>query len=181
MLVVVVLFFILLTFPLFVKFDVCYIKTKNKMFYKISLFNVIKILKGYVELIKEGIVIHLTKRKAIIIPYKNIVGIRKKFKPLKDYHFIKLNSILEIGFKDDLVNSFFVGNVNNFIFEFVNWFFYHKKPYVNLKNKTLLFENDKRLNYFLELTVVFNMLMILVSGIKILMEKILYVFRNKAR
>jgi len=108
-------------------------------------------------------------------------GIRKKFKPLKDYHFIKFNSILELGGKNDLINAISAGFIHNYIFNYLEWFFYHKKPYVDLKYKTIIIKDTNKLNYYCNLTVIFNLLMVVISLIKILMEKIIYAIRNKAR
>jgi len=170
----------ILIFPIFINFDLCFIKDNKKLYYKLSLFG-IKVLRGYVELIKEGVVIHLNKYRAIIIPYKKLFGIRKKFKPLKDYHFIKFNSILELGGKNDLINAISAGFIHNYIFNYLEWFFYHKKPYVDLKYKTIIIKDTNKLNYYCNLTVIFNLLMVVISLIKILMEKIIYAIRNKAR
>lgn len=181
MLTLSIVIFITLIFPIFINLDACFIKERSKIYYKISLFYIINILNGYIELIEEGIIIHLNKFKAVIIPYKNLLGMRKKFKPLKDYHFLRFNSILELGGENDLMNSFSIGYVYNYIFQYVNWFLYHQKPYVKLNNKTIIYKDDNRLNYYCNITVILNLLMILISVIKILMEKILYAIRNKTK
>ena len=96
MLTVIVVVFTLIIFPIFLNIDLYFIKSENKLFFKIKIF-LIKIIGGYAEIINEGIIFHLTKTKAIILPFNKIFDMKKSVEPLKDYHFIKIKTRLVMG------------------------------------------------------------------------------------
>ena len=81
----------MIIFPIFVRLDVIYNDNTKKVFAKIYLFGIL-ILNLYAQPIKEGIIFHLTKRKAVILQYNKIFSVRKKFKPIKDFHIINFDT-----------------------------------------------------------------------------------------
>lgn len=172
--------FCILIFPILLSVDIAFILEKQKLFYTIKIFGV-KIIRGYVELIKEGVVIHLTRLKAIIIPYSNVLTMRSKVKPLKDYHFLKFKSILEIGEFDSLIKSIFISFALRYCSEQINWYLHCKKPYFKYDDRIIIYEEKNKLNYYLNADVVFNMLMVVISLIKIIVEKIFYAIKNRAQ
>ena len=81
-LIAVITTFILLIFPIFIRFNFAYSNEAKKILYTVKLFNFIVIFYGYVEKIEEGIAIHLNKTKAIIITNDKIFDVKNKIKPL---------------------------------------------------------------------------------------------------
>lgn len=176
---IVVTFFILI-FPILISFDFAFFLEKKKLFYTIKIFT-IKIISGYIELINEGVVIHLTRLKAIIIPYSNILTMRSKVKPLKDYHFLKIHSRLELGEFDDLMNVIVISFILRYCSEQINWYLRCKKPYFKYDDRIIVYEEKNKLNYYLNTALVFNLLMIIISLIKIIVEKIFYAIKNRTQ
>lgn len=168
-------FFITLTliFPLFLNIDIIYTKENKKFFFCFYLFGVLKILSGYVEPLNDCVAVHVSKNKAFLFYYKNILNLNKSMKPLKDYHFLKIKSLIEVGSEYSLAVPFFTSFIYNFFMSFVSWFFYNKKPYLDLKNDVNIYENKDILNIFINTKLVFNLLMIVLSIIKIITEKII--------
>ncbi len=152
---------------------------ENKLFYYINLFGIINLLKGYVERKKEGFAIHLTKRKAIIIKYSQIFSFRKKIKPLKDYHFIRFYTDVQIGNKDSAVYPFTISFLLDTLHKYLSWFFYQDKPQLKTKTNVFLVEGEQKLEVFIKVTVALNLLMVLISVIKIIMEKLIYANKNR--
>ena len=178
-LTLVIVIFCVIIFPIFINFDIYFNLDYKKLYYKISLFGFVKVISSYVEINDQGILIHLTKRKAILIPFYNLLDMKQKVKPIKDYHLIKFYSLLELGNKTDAVLALNICFLYNYFSNFIEWYFYHKKPYFKLINNSLFYEDKSVLNISIDATITFNLLMIFISIIKILVEKIFYANRNK--
>ena len=179
-LTVVLILFIIIIFPIFLGVDVCYLNSQKKIFYNIRLFD-INIFSGYIEAKKDGIFIHLTKKKAFFIPYKSLFSMRKSIEPIRDYHLIKFNSIIEIQGKSSY-NLTMINFIHNYVARQLSWFFYHKKPYFDFYNKIITNENENfNLDIFIDSVVLFNLLMIFMSFIKIIVGKVIYAIRKKTK
>ena len=151
------------------------------MCYKIKLFGFIKFLFGYVECIDEGIVVHINNKRAILIFYKDIFSMRKKFKPLKDYHIFRLNADISIGFLDDEVQKINFAIIYNIIFNELAQFFTQIKPYLRLNSNLSLYEQENILRLKIKISFVFNILMAIFSLIKIVLEKVVYAIKLKSQ
>lgn len=185
MLILIISISIIIVFPIFVCFE-CNFSQDNvflekKFIYSIKLFNFIKIFFGAIELQEEGIAIHLNKKKAIIVLFNDIFSFGKKFEPLKDYHFIKFHSLLKIGKKEQLLLTSQFGYIYSFLSNVLNWVVKNYKPYLNLDNDVCVYQDQDILEFSGEIIIVFNLLMVIFSIIKILGEKLIYAIRKRAK
>ncbi len=180
-LAIVIITYIFLIFPIFVNIKVKYLKSAKMLEYKIKLFSFITLFFGYVELIDEGIAIHVNDKKAILIFYKDIFSMRKRFKPLKDYHIFRLNANASIGLLDDEVQRLNFIIIYNFIFNIIGQCANQIKPYLKLKSNIALYEKEDLFSFVIKTTIVLNMLMILISLIKIVLEKIIYAIKSRTK
>jgi hypothetical protein len=155
-------------------------KDSKKGFFVVSIFG-ISIVSGYVEPINEGLALHFSKKTAKILPYKNLLGLNSKIKPLKDYHIINLYFEIDLGSKNNTLCSISTAFMINYVYTFINRYFSYKKPYAKYNAKINVYEYKNIFNVFADILILFNLLMILLSVIKILVEKIIYEFRNKKR
>lgn len=178
-LTVVLIIISIIIFPIFLSGNFNISQQKLKLFYKLKLFRIFTILKGYAEFINEGIIIHLTKRKAVIIPFENLFEVKKKVEPLKDYHLISCSFNAEIGNKENIFEPLSTAFTLNYIYNYIKWFLYHKKPYFKSNVKIEVFDSKDVFELYLNGTVVFNLLMVLISIIKILMGKLLNAFTKR--
>lgn len=178
-LLIVVISFTVLIFPIFINIDACYLSKYKKVYFNVKLFGLFKIFKGYIEILNAEIIIHYTKKKAAILPIKNLITVKDKVKPLKDYHLLKYDSLLELGSETNVLNSFILSFIYNYGINFVTWFTYHKKPYFNINNKVVYVQNENVLNYLLNTVIALNLLMILISIIKILVGKMYNAITNR--
>ncbi len=178
MLIAVSVIYLTLIFPIFVNVSGKISFNEKKANFSVSIYNLIKIINGFAKISTTGIILKINKSNKKIL-YKNLVNFRKKFKPLKDYHLISFYSRLELGSKQDLIKSLEISFLYNYVFQNVKWFYYHKKPYLRLKNSINIYDNKTFVDYFFNGTVVFNLLMVIISVIKILVEKIVYAITRK--
>lgn len=172
---------IIIIFPIFLNIDIIFSKEAKRVIFLLRIFGFIKIISGYIERIEEGFAIHVSPKKAFIIAYDKIFGMRNKVKPLRDFHFIKVRSITELGSDKSIVAPLCAG----FVFNYINWFlcryFYVNKPHLDVKNDVNIYEEKNVFNIYFSGTVVFNLFMIILSAIKILTEKIIYAIGKRIK
>lgn len=167
-------------FPIFINFDASFIKKDRKVYYSISFFCV-KAINGFAARAQDGISIRLTKKKTVIIKYSQLFCIRNKIKPLRDYHLLKFNSLCEIGFYNNFLGAIQTGYLLDYISKIISWFLYYKKPFFSLDNRITVYEGENVINFYATATVVLNLLMVIISYIKIIMGKMLYAIRKRIR
>lgn len=176
----VILIVIIIIFPIFINVKIFFDNT-NLLRYKISLFNIIRVFCGNIEALEDGIVVHLTRKNAILVPYFELINLRKKFEPIKDFHLIQFISNIEISAEDALetvgIISFSYLIFTNVIKCIINTF----KPYVNIKTNVNVMEESDIFKIKVGFILVFNLLIVIISAIKILMEKIIYAIKNKRK
>lgn len=169
--------------PLNISVNVAVVKKYRKIFFGIYLYGAIKIFGGYIEKISEGLAIHYTNKKAIIIRSKDLIGARKSIKPFMDYHFVKFKTLTETGVGETVTHLYallIINFINNATAKILN----KKKPYLTIDNGFNLYANEDIFNLFLKSNVYLNLVMIVSSIIKVLTEKTVYAFmqrRNKNR
>ncbi len=173
MLTFIIVAVIILIFPIFISGKFYFNKNEIKIYYRITLFKFIKIIYGYAELLKDGIILHLTKNKAVLLPYSNIFEIKEKVKPLKDYHLITADLNMNLGSEDVFLPASATFIVN-YAYNYLRWFLCHKKPYFKFKNTANVYVGASVFEVKFNGTAVFNLLMIVLSLIKILIGKVYY-------
>lgn len=171
------IFFAILLFPIYTHVDIFFNKSCKKAYVNVNLYKFLKIFGGYFSLYKGGVALHLNDRKAILFPYKNIFDIRNKVEPLKDYHIKKINFRLDVGYRNCQEISIYLPFVYVWHNELLGNVLSQVKPYLDYENSLYVYENDNRFNIFLEITTIFNLLMVLISLVKISMEKLLNAFK----
>ncbi len=176
-----ILVFTILIFPIFLNIKIVANYTNKKMYFLLEIFGFIKIISGYMQLRKNVIIIHLSDNKAILFEIIDLDGIKKKFKPIMDYHFISLETLTELGNEKNLINPLCIAFITNYFLSFIRWGLLNKKPYLKFNNNFNVYENENKLNFYGKTLITLNLLMVLLSVIKIILEKIIYGYRKNAR
>ncbi len=169
---------VILIFPIFINIELFFSKNLKRLFFAFRLFGFISIIGGYIESVKEGFALHITEKKAFILSYSTLLNMRKKVKPLKDYHFKTIYSLSEIGYKDNSVAAVSVGFMINYIGFFVCRTLENEKPYLSIRNDINIYEGEDIFNYYFSGTVIVNILTVLLSIIKIIAGKVYYAIRK---
>lgn len=171
---------ILLT-PLRTSIKIFYSNQLNKTFFTINIFKFIKIKSGYISFIKDGIAIHLSEDKAVIIPYKNLINTKKVIKLYKDFHVNDLSVLVEIGAKDDLEKILTISTIYNFIFNNITEIIKERKPYSSINSKINISIESNYFNLYIYGKIFINLITILINAIKIIMENIINAKRKSKR
>lgn len=91
------LFAAILFFPIYLEMDAHYDMNRKKLAFAVYLYKRIPIVGGYVSTYAGGIALHLSRKKAILVPYKQLDSERKKFSIFKTFRLKGFNLTTESG------------------------------------------------------------------------------------
>ena len=168
---------LLFLFPIYVRIEAHLDVKENKCWFFIGLYRYIKLFGGYGQLQKDGIALHITKKKAIFIPYDKMGDTRKKFEITQGFQLLSFHQVVETGGADS-VYAIMLGAVFNAITGSFSSVIRTKYPYVSLKNNLLL-THRAELKITLQSEVVFNALVVTIALTKKLLEVIINWIRTK--
>ena len=70
---------------------------EKKLAFSLYLFGFIKLIGGYVSSYRGGVAVHISEKKAILLPYSGMNEQRKKFKIFRSFRLISLEAAAETG------------------------------------------------------------------------------------
>lgn len=162
---------VLLIFPNFLKLRFLYDKSCKKMFFAVHI-DKIRILGGYAERIKEGFAFHISEKKAFIMPYRSLIGMKSNFNLRKDYFIREIKFLTELGSEKFPQIPFMFAVASNILTDIYGAVRNSEEIHTEFRNDVLLYENENVLKISAEIEVVFNLLTILITLSKLLLRKI---------
>ncbi len=164
-------------FPIFVYVDGYVDVFENKCWFSISFYRFFRVYGGYFQLAQDGIVFHLSKKKAIFLPYKEMSGARKKFEVTKGFQLWRFHQIVETGGAQKIygvVIASLMQSVSGAVFSALQT----RHPFLSLRSSTLLTE-ENTLKISLQAATVFNGLVLTIAIMKKVLEGIINWIREK--
>ena len=172
------LIFLFLIIPLIFEINLLIDLNDKKIYLAIYIFKYIKVISGYLTLVKGYIAFHI-KNKAYLISPKSIINTGKKYKKIKHFEIFYLKSSLFLSDINDFILYFIF--IYNFLMENFSKIYKMNKNFSLIKNDIILNQNDQKLKYFLRVKIAFNMIVILIITIKKLMENIINAKKSRKR
>ena len=170
MIIAVSAIFLSIIFPIFINAFVLYDNNEKKLYFNLCVFS-ISIISGYVE--RTGIALQIRlKRKTIKVPLKKLLSIRGSFKPLKDYHVFNVKSFVNVGAKSNGAVLLVLGAFSNTFINAFNQYHYNRRKRNLILNSTNYILDEGDFSVSLKSLFVINILMILISLTKMILEKI---------
>ena len=171
---IIVLVFCFLIFPLLISFKIKYYNNK-KFEIKILFFNLIKIFTIRIYINSSGIYICFLRKK-IFKSYKDIL----KKKKVSSFSFINIISVKSNVYfypknNDYCLLIFLLYVINQFVCGCIT----HNKPYLTIKNNFYLSNEKQIINAEGKIKIIFNLLSIIIFISNLIMEKILYEITRK--
>ncbi len=163
--------------PIFLWLDAYVDIPKNRAWFSLSAYRYLKLFGGYGQLDREGIAVHLTKKKAVFIPFDKMADTRKKFEITKGFQLWRFCQTVETGGADAVYGIFiaaFLQSLGGGTFAYLRT----KHPFLTLKNDTLLAENAC-LKFSIETATVFNGFVLGTAIIKKALEALINWIRKK--
>jgi hypothetical protein len=168
---------VLFLFPVFVYTDAYLDLKENKAWFSLSLFKHLKIFGGYAQLEQDGIVLHLSKKKAVFVFYNQMSSTRKKFEITDGFQLYRFHQIVETGGSQSPTGVMIASLLQSFGGA-VCAVLKTKHPFLSLKNGTLL-ANEPCLKVSLQTVFIFNNLVLTIAIVKKILEVIINWIRKK--
>ncbi len=163
---------IFLFFPIKLYINIAYFSELEKTFFSVYFYKLFKIKSGYITLNSDGIFIHLTDKKAVFLPFKNIKNSKNVLKFYKDFHFNDLYIVIETNL-ENIENKLPFFMLYNYVFNTYAQILNERKPYVKLKSAVCFTQNYSQTNLYIKTKIYVNLLVLIVNLIKTALEKIL--------
>lgn len=160
-----------LIFPFILNLRFIYDKNYKKLFFSAHIYG-ISILGGYIERIREGFAIHVSENKALILPYRSLIGMRSNFNLRKNYFIRKINLLTELGSEDLPQLPFMFAVASNIASNIYGALRKSAEGNTIFKSDVLLYEEKNVLKISAEIEVVFNIFTILITFFKLFLRKI---------
>ena len=164
---------IFLLFPIFLRINLYFDEEQKKLYYGLRLYGVLKIYGGYLTLSKEGLIVHLTDKKATIIPYNQLNDEKKRFQITKGFQLLNYSQTTETSNDYTLAGVLFDSFLQILSTQYLA-ILKNKKHFIKFKTRTLInnrTESGRKISVCLQ--TVFNLLVIIVAFSKLLTEKLL--------
>ncbi len=167
-----------LTFlPVFLWLDAYVDVQKNRAWFSLSAYRHLKLFGGYGQLDREGIAVHISKKKAVFVPYDKMADTRKKFEITKGFQLWRFRQTVETGGAESVAGILVAAalqSVGGGVFAYLRT----RHPFLSLKNDTLLGE-EACLKISFETATVFNGFVIGMALGKKILEAIINWIRKK--
>lgn len=158
-------------FPVFVYADLYLDVAANRGWFSLSLYQRLRLVKGYAEVRREGIVLHLTKKKAYLLPFSEMASARKKFEITQGFQPWRFHQVLELGGADD-VRMCMVAAAIRAIGGTLYGIAKEKYAAISLQNNVILY-HEARLRISAQAATVFNGLVLSMAVGKKFLEGII--------
>lgn len=139
-------------------------KNAKKVYFSVYLFGMIKLISGYVTFAVDKAYVHLTKKFAVEIPYKDAFGSRKKISGIKGIEILSIKN--ELNFANlDLFNQVMLSSACMYIYSVLITILSQIKPFVNITCGVKQQKNADLSNLF-DVVVAFNVFVLIKIGLK---------------
>lgn len=160
-------------FPIFFTVNMHINLLTQKIYFSFYILKFIKIYGGYATLYDKGMAFHLTKKKAVLLPYNEMHNGPKKFEITKGFYMLAYAQNIEVGIQENLGQAIIlVSAIEAISTMFANYFFTRKKCQ-SFKTNMLLNQTKNAANATLRLILVFNVVILSIAFVKLILEKIL--------
>ena len=159
--------------PIFLRTAVHFDMNRRKLCFALYLFGFLRIVGGYIATYKGGLAIHISEKKAFLLPYSQMEKERKKYSFIKTFHLSAFTLTTETGAEYLLPVS-----LAHVILR--TYFFAKGGKKEKIENNLWLTDGDI-LRVSMDVTVWFNILMLMREFIKFLKEKIKAAWQKKMK
>lgn len=164
---------LLLFFPIFLETDGFYDMNGRKLAFSVKVYKFLRVMGGYLATYRGGIALHISPRKAILVPYSDLDNERKRFSIMRSFRITSLKITVETG-AEYLIYTLLVQTI------FRLYFLSQGGKRENLRNNLWLREGDV-LRISLHFVIRFNLFILMKSFFKSLKEKVKVLCQTKIR
>ena len=172
---------IVLLCPVFLSAQLFLDAGAKKCYFSFYLMRLIKVYGGYATLYDRGIAFHLTKRKAVLLPYAEILDTRKKFEITRGFYILAYSHVAEIGRRADPAAALALCAGLQIASGFMAGYVFHRKKCASFKTDVLMHEDKDCLKVSVRAVLPFNLLIVAIAALKIALRKLLEKKENERK
>ncbi len=169
-----------LLFPIFIQSYVFWDSETKKAGFAVYFAGIVRILSGYAQLYTGGIVFHLSEKKAVILPYAELLNARKKFEITRGFVVCSYKQIIEVGGAQYASAALTIGLLLRKITDLV-FYGLQKKKDIKLCGEVITDMNRKGVRATIRAVIAFNLLILFIAAVKILLERLLAYGRKRKK
>ncbi len=162
---------IILFFPIYLDANAHYDMNGRKCAFSLQAYRIIKLIGGYIATYRGGLAVHVSPKKAFLVPYSDLDNERKRFSVIRTFRLKTLNVTAETG-AEYLLPVMFAYSV------FQVYFLMQNGRKEAVRNNLWLREGDV-LRVSLSFTIRFNLFIILRNIFSYLKERIKVLCQTK--
>ena len=163
---------IILFFPIFISWNLHFDLKEKKYAFCLKAYKKIKLWGGYATLYNGGVALHLSKKKAVLLPYNEIHAKRKKFSFNNSFKVISVKTTIESTI-EKLPTLYFLNSFLNIVKKIApNLNKFHFSVWISEK------ENQK---LTAKCSLFFNNFMLLIDLLQFLWGKIIKIWQEKTK
>lgn len=161
-------------FPLFLSIHLYADIKERKLYFSLYILRIFKVYGGYATLYDGGIAFHLTKNRAALLPYSEIVNASNNldFKISRGFYIYAFSSIAEIGAKSEPAAAVLAAALIQIVSGFAAGYVFSRKKCTSFKSDVILYEGSDNIKISVRIILVFNFLVVIMAALKILLQTI---------
>ena len=161
-------------FPLFLSIHLYADIKERKLYFSLYILRIFKVYGGYATLYDGGIAFHLTKNRAALLPYSEIVNASNNldFKISRGFYIYAFSSIAEIGAKSEPAAAVLAAALIQIVSGFAAGYVFCRKKCASFKSDVILYEGSDNIKIGVRIILVFNFLVVIMAALKILLQTI---------
>ena len=163
---------ILLFFPIYLEVNLHFDMNRRKLTFSIYGYKLIKIIGGYIATYTGGLAAHISKTKAVIIPYVDLNKERKRFSFFKFLQLKRLHLAIETS-AEYLLPVILAHMISR-------TYFTCKNKTNNIKNSLMLQRNDS-LKISIHSIFFCNLFLAICYSIQFIKEKIIFIWEKNIK
>lgn len=147
----------------------------RKSWFAFYVLRYIKLHGGYAALYRAGVAFHLTNKKAVLLPYKEMLGANKKFRITRGFRMLAYSHVFEAGSRENAAGALALSALMQSGTAVACGVLRKRKKCRSFKADTLFYTDADVLKLSQRVVLVFNLFIVLAAAAKLLLRKILEV------
>lgn len=162
---------IFLLFPVVLHVNVFLDVLRRKCCFSLQLFRCIKLYSGYITVYRGGLAFHLSKGRAVLLPYNEMLGSRNKLEVMRGFRLISCGYIAEIGARNAPAAAMAGTVLVQIVGEIVAAYLWRKQECVVRRPGVLLYADKNCVKLNINAVIFFTPLVLLLALAKLTIQK----------
>lgn len=162
----------ILLFPIFLNIHLFFDIEKKKCCFSVYLLRFIRLHGGYITVCRQGIALHLSQKKAVLVPFRELLDTGKKFEITRGFILYGYSHLIEIG-SEEFASALCAASLARIATCIASAYVVRKKHYSSFKGDVVCRCGNACFKVSVRLILLFNLALLLIALCKLLLRNIL--------